>query len=76
MENSWYEYLLPIIKLSEEDFNNISKNIDKSGMVELGYFPSTEVEEQKLIDIIKGQAKKYTGNSYTLPISSRHLEKM
>lgn len=72
MENSWYEYLLPIIKLSEEDFNNISKNIDKSGMVELGYFPSTEVEEQKLIDIIKGQAKKYTGNSYTLPISSRY----
>lgn len=71
-KNSWYEYLLPIIKLSEEDFNNISKNIDKSGMVELGYFPSTEVEEQKLIDTIKGQAKKYTGNSYTLPISSRY----
>lgn len=35
---SWYEYILPIIKLSKDDFNNISTNIDEFGMVELGFF--------------------------------------
>lgn len=70
---SWYEYILPIIKLSEEDFNNISTNIDEFGMVELGFFPSTKVEDQTLIDSIKRRTKEYTGNSYTLPICSRYL---
>lgn len=70
---SWYEYILPIIKLSEEDFNNIIENIDEDGMVELGSFPSTRVEDQTIIDSIKNQVKEYTGNSYTLPISSHYF---
>lgn len=70
---SWYEYILPIIKLSKDDFNNISTNIDEFGMVELGFFPSTKVEDQTLIDSIKRRTKEYTGNSYTLPICSRYL---
>ena len=50
---TWYEFLLPIIKLPEDEFNSICKNIDESNIVELGFFPATEIEDQTIIDSIK-----------------------
>lgn len=67
---TWYEFLLPIIKLPEDEFNSICKNIDKSNIVELGFFPATEIEDQTIIDSIKEKDKTYTGNSYTLPVDN------
>ena len=67
---TWYEFLLPIIKLPEDEFNSICKNIDESNIVELGFFPATEIEDQTIIDSIKEKDKTYTGNSYTLPVDN------
>ncbi len=67
---TWYEYLLPILKLSKEDFERLAKTADNDNIVEFGYFPSKMVininEEEKL----RQCKRKFTGNRYTLPISS------
>lgn len=67
---SWYEFLLPILKLSDEDFDKVCENINESGTVELGSFPATRVTDQNIIDSITNGRKEYTGNSYTLPINN------
>lgn len=66
---TWYEYLLPIIKLSEEDFERIARTADNN-IVEFGYFPSILIKDEYEEERLRQCKRKFTGNRYTLPISS------
>lgn len=66
---TWYECLLPIIKLSEEDFERIARIADNN-IVEFGYFPSTLIKDKDEEERLRQCKRKFTGNRYTLPISS------
>lgn len=69
-----YNYLLPIIKLSEKDFERLSK-ISEGGTVEFGYFPSTLVNDEYEDEILRHSKRKLTGNSYTLPVSRNYEDR-
>ncbi len=70
----WYEFLLPILEPSKETFDNICKEMNrKSGIIELGYFPSTLVQDKTEIQRIKQSNKNYTGKFYTLPTDSYYV---
>ena len=66
---TWYECLLPIIKLSEEDFERIARTADNN-IVEFGCFPSTLIKDKDEEERLRQCKRKFTGNRYTLPISS------
>lgn len=57
---TWYEYLLPILKLSPEDFKKITKTTDKDNIVEFGCFPSTIVKDIKEEEKIPPQTNEVT----------------
>lgn len=67
---TWYEYLLPILKLSKEDFERLAKTADNDNIVEFGYFPSKMVININEEERLRQCKRKFTGNRYTLPISS------
>lgn len=67
---TWYEYLLPILKLSKEDFERLAKTADNDNKVEFGYFPSKMVININEEERLRQCKRKFTGNRYTLPISS------
>lgn len=67
---TWYEYLLPILKLSKEDFERLAKTADNDNIVEFGYFPSKMVININEKERLRQCKRKFTGNRYTLPISS------
>ena len=67
--NTWYEYLLPIVKLPEEDFERIARTADNN-IVEFGYFPSILIKDEYEEERLRQCKRKFTGNRYTLPISS------
>ena len=67
---TWYEYLLPILKLSPEDFKKITKTTDKDNIVEFGCFPSTIVNDINEEERLRQCKRKFTGNRYTLPVGN------
>ena len=67
---TWYEYLLPILKLSPEDFKKITKTTDKDNIVEFGCFPSTIVKDINEEERLRQCKRKFTGNRYTLPVGN------
>lgn len=67
---TWYEYLLPILKLSKEDFERLAKTANNDNIVEFGYFPSKMVININEEERLRQCKRKFTGNRYTLPISS------
>ena len=67
---TWYEYLLPILKLSPEDFKKITKTTDKDNIVEFGCFPSTIVNDINEEERLRQCKRKFTGHRYTLPVGN------
>ena len=67
---TWYEYLLPILKLSKEDFERLAKTADNDNIVEFGYFPSKMVININEEERLRQCKRKFTGNRYTLPVGN------
>lgn len=60
--------ILPIIKLNDETFNSITKDIDEDETtITLGNYPKRRVYRLKELERLENKYRIYTGNSFTLP---------